>query len=81
VAVYAQQKNDISIVLVDMMMPSMDGATTIRTLQKINPQIKIIAVSGLEPNDKVAEAASVGLKAFFRSPTRCRNYYKQLTGF
>jgi len=68
VAVYAQQKNDISIVLVDMMMPSMDGATTIRTLQKINPQIKIIAVSGLAPNDKVAEAASVGLKAFLSKP-------------
>jgi len=34
-----------------MMMPSMDGSTTIRTLQKMNPQIKIIAASGLASND------------------------------
>jgi len=32
------------VVLVDMMTPSMDGATTIRTLlKKINPQVKMIA--------------------------------------
>jgi len=45
-----------------MMMPSMDGSTTIRTLQKMNPQIKIIAASGLASNDKVAEAAGLGIK-------------------
>jgi CheY-like chemotaxis protein len=67
-ALYAQQKNDIKVVLMDMMMPSMDGATTIRTLQKINPQVKIIAVSGLALNDKVAEAVGVGLKAFLSKP-------------
>ena len=47
VALYAQYKDEISAVLLDMMMPSMDGATTIRTLQKMNPQVKIIAASGL----------------------------------
>jgi len=51
------------VVLTDMMMPSMDGSTTIRTLQKMNPQIKIIAASGLASNDKVAEAAGLGIKA------------------
>jgi len=29
------QHDEISVVLVDMMMPSMDGATTIRTLLKL----------------------------------------------
>ncbi len=78
VAVYAQQKNDISLVLVDMMMPSMDGATTIRTLQKINFQIKIIAVSGLAPNDQVAKAASVGLKAFLSKPYTTQELLKTI---
>jgi len=54
-----------------MMMPSMDGSTTIRTLQKMNPQIKII---WLASNDKVAEAAGLGIKAFCRSPTQRENY-------
>ena len=47
ISVYIRHQEDISLVLLDMMMPSMDGPTTIRMLRKIDPQIKIIAVSGL----------------------------------
>lgn len=56
IALYAQHKNEITAVLMDMMMPSMDGPTAIRTLKKINPQVKIIAISGLTSSDKVAAA-------------------------
>ena len=68
VALYVQHREEISLVLVDMMMPSMDGPTTIRTLQKINPLVKIIAVSGLTSSDKVAAAASAGVKTFLEKP-------------
>lgn len=68
VALYVQHREEISLVLVDMMMPSMDGPTTIRTLQKINPSVKIIAVSGLTSSDKVAAAASAGVKTFLEKP-------------
>ncbi|WP_088242410.1 CBS domain-containing protein, partial [Calothrix rhizosoleniae] len=50
IALYAQSQNEIDAVLIDMMMPSMGGKTAIRTLKKINPQVKIIAVSGLVSN-------------------------------
>jgi len=43
----------------------MDGSTTIRTLQKMNPQIKIIAASGLASNDKVAEAEAAWYQSIF----------------
>ncbi|MGL5874501.1 MAG: response regulator [Xenococcaceae cyanobacterium] len=59
IALYFQHKDEISLVLTDMMMPSLDGVTTIRTLRKINQEIKIIAFSGLESNKKLAEAAGV----------------------
>ena len=49
-ATYTQFKNDINLVLIDLMMPEIDGYTTIFTLQRINPPIKIIAMSGLMPN-------------------------------
>ena len=67
-ALYAQQKNNISVVLMDMMMPSMDGATTIRILQKMNQEIKIIAVSGLVSSDRVSVAMGTGVKAFLSKP-------------
>ncbi|HEY9846252.1 MAG TPA: response regulator, partial [Candidatus Caenarcaniphilales bacterium] len=68
IALYAQHQHEIQVVLMDMMMPSIDGATTIRTLQKMNPQVKIIAVSGLASSDKVAEAAQNGAKTFLSKP-------------
>ena len=68
VAIYAEHRDQISVVLTDMMMPSMDGPTTIRTLQKINPDVKIIAVSGLSSSDKLAQAAGTGVKTFLSKP-------------
>ncbi|GAX45187.1 multi-sensor hybrid histidine kinase [Tolypothrix sp. NIES-4075] len=66
IAQYAQHKDKISVVLVDMMMPSMDGALTIRALQKMNSQVLIIAVSGLVASNKVMGVAQV--KAFLSKP-------------
>jgi CheY-like chemotaxis protein len=68
IALYAEQQKDISLVLTDMLMPSMDGITTIRTLKKINPNVKIIAISGLASSDKVNSAYDMGVKAFLTKP-------------
>ena len=78
-ALYAQHKAEISVVLMDMMMPNMDGPTTIRMLQKMNPQIKIVAVSGLASNEKIAEAAGVGVKAFLSKPYSAQELLKTLS--
>lgn len=68
IALYAEHRDNISLVLTDMVMPSMDGLTTIRTLQKINPDVKIIAVSGLATHDKVNAAYNMGIQAFLPKP-------------
>jgi len=68
VALYAQHKDEIKVVLTDMMMPFMDGLATIRALQKLNPQVKIIASSGLSENAKAIEASSSGVKTFLTKP-------------
>ena len=70
IAEYTQHKDQISLVLMDMMMPSMDGATAIKMLQKIDPQVKIIAVSGLLPSARVIE--EFGVKAFLSKPYTAR---------
>ena len=78
IALYAQHKNKISIVLMDMMMPEMDGATAIRTLQKMNSQVKIIAVSGLATSDKVNAAMSNGAKLFLSKPYTSEELLRKL---
>jgi PAS domain S-box-containing protein len=47
IALYAQHKDEIAVVLLDLMMPSLDTSTIVRTLERINSEIKIIAMSGL----------------------------------
>ncbi|MBD2505209.1 hybrid sensor histidine kinase/response regulator [Anabaena azotica] len=68
IALYAEHRDTISLVLTDIVMPSMDGLTTIRTLQKINPDVKIIAVSGLATHDKVNTVYNMGIQAFLPKP-------------
>ncbi|MEW6491591.1 MAG: PAS domain-containing protein [Cyanobacteriota bacterium] len=68
IAHYTQYREDISVVLVDLMMPVMGGATTIHALEKINPQVKIIAVSGLPSNQAVVEVDGSSVKAFLPKP-------------
>jgi CheY-like chemotaxis protein/nitrogen-specific signal transduction histidine kinase len=66
VAIYAQQRNDIAVVLTDMMMPVMDGLTMVNVLKKINPALKVVASSGLHANGDVAKGA--GIQHFLRKP-------------
>ncbi|WP_414526357.1 response regulator [Nodularia chucula] len=68
IALYVENQHQISLVLTDMVMPCMDGITTIKTLQKINPKVKIIAVSGLNTNEKVNAVHNLGVKAFLGKP-------------
>ncbi len=68
IALYAEYKDEISLVLMDIMMPSMDGLTALRTLQKLNPKILAIATSGLTSNKRLAEAIGIGVKAFLPKP-------------
>jgi two-component system, cell cycle sensor histidine kinase and response regulator CckA len=44
--IYAQNHQSIAIVLVDMMMPNLDTPSIITTLKQINPEVKIVVMSG-----------------------------------
>jgi CheY-like chemotaxis protein len=46
-ALYAPQWEKIALVITDIAMPVLDGHATIRALRKMNPEVKVIAVSGL----------------------------------
>jgi len=68
VAVYAEHRNKIGVVLTDMMMPVMDGSAVIRVLMRINPAIKIVATSGLNSNVGVTKVFGAGVKHFLSKP-------------
>jgi PAS domain S-box-containing protein len=78
VGLYAQHREEVAGVLTDMMMPFMDGPATIRALQKMNPQVRIIAASGLGGQDKAAEATAAGVQQFLPKPYTAEKLLKAL---
>jgi PAS domain S-box-containing protein len=68
VALYTQHGREIAVVLTDMMMPVMDGPTTIQMLRIINPDVKIIAASGVSQQGSPAKVAEMGVRHFLPKP-------------
>lgn len=68
VAIYSRRNSEIAAVLTDMMMPIMSGPATIQVLQRINPEVKIIAASGITQQGGLATAAEMGVKHLLPKP-------------
>lgn len=66
IARYVKRMAEIKLVLMDIMMPNLDGISTIQALKNINPQVAIIATSGLPTHREAVLAA--GARAFLGKP-------------
>ena len=78
IAIYAQNRDTIKAIVTDMAMPVMDGPATIRALFKINPQVKIIAATGLKTEGSEAKALNAGVKHFLVKPYTASTLLKTL---
>ncbi len=78
IAVYLQHKDEISAVLMDMMMPEMDGLTTIRVLKQINPRVLMIAASGLTDSSQYNSAVGTDVQAFLPKPYTLQDLLNKL---
>lgn len=68
IALYVQHQHDVRLVIMDLMMPALDGATTYRILHKLNPQVPVIAVSGLPYHNAEPTAAALEIQRFLPKP-------------
>ena len=58
----------ISLVLLDLTMPHMDGEETFRELRKVRPSIKVLLMSGFSEQEAMSRFASQGLAGFVQKP-------------
>ncbi|MBI4419142.1 MAG: PAS domain S-box protein [Ignavibacteriales bacterium] len=67
VAQLAKYKDELDLVLMDLMMPVMDGPAAMRAMRRIKPDIRIIASSGIVPGEGSGES-DIDVQAFLEKP-------------
>lgn len=80
IAQYVQRQDDIDAVLMDMMMPEMDGTIAIQTLKALDPQVKIIVATGLVSRDQNPTDTDLDADAFLSKPYTAETLLNALTG-
>ena len=63
---FQQMAGEIDLVITDMVMPLVNGKELVRQFKKIRPEVKIIAMSGIDPGKISQEGATVD--AFLKKP-------------
>ncbi|HEX6161906.1 MAG TPA: ATP-binding protein [Vicinamibacterales bacterium] len=65
---YSERRAKIAAVVIDMTMPVLGGVPTMRELVKMNPDVRIIAASGIHDNEATAKSIGRQVKQFLAKP-------------
>ena len=68
IGTYRKRWEDIGLVILDMVMPGMDGRETYRHLKKIHPGVKVLVSSGYSMADIANEMLAMGCREFIQKP-------------
>jgi two-component system cell cycle sensor histidine kinase/response regulator CckA len=66
--VYRKLQAKISLIILDMIMPGMDGEATYDSLKKVNPELRVILSSGYSKNEQAKAILEKGCQAFIQKP-------------
>jgi len=70
ISVYRSNRDKIDLVLLDMIMPKKNGAEVFYELKKMNPDVKVIIVSGFSMDYQARQLLKDGAYAFIQKPCR-----------
>jgi len=68
VKIYADKKDFIDLVILDMIMPEMEGKETFKKLKEINPDVKILISSGYNQDSLPEQVMDSGEAGFIQKP-------------
>jgi len=70
IAMYEKNRERIDLVVLDYMMPEMDGEDAYRELRKIDPDVRVLVASGYDDQSKVKPLLDAGVDGFIQKPFR-----------
>lgn len=68
IRIYGEKKDDIDLVILDMIMPRMTGKDVFLRLKEINPSVRACITTGYTQTGKALEMLDLGVKAFIQKP-------------
>jgi PAS domain S-box-containing protein len=63
-----QAAEDIKLIILDMIMPEMDGMTALRFIRQKTPDVKVLISSGYTSPEKVPMLERIGVEGFVQKP-------------
>jgi signal transduction histidine kinase len=68
VDIFRTHHAEVRTVILDMVMPGMNGKATYLALEAIDPKVAVVLMSGYTLNEEVQEILDLGVKAFVSKP-------------
>jgi PAS domain S-box-containing protein len=78
-AIFSRHRPAIRAVIIDLMMPNLDGPTAIKALRSHDPGLPILAVSGTSPNDNPQSGNPCGDVSFLLKPFTVRSLLEAIS--
>jgi len=66
--VYRDRKHDLRAVVLDMVMPGMNGRATFAAMREVDPEIPVVLMSGHTMNEEIQSVLDDGARGFLTKP-------------
>jgi two-component system cell cycle sensor histidine kinase/response regulator CckA len=77
--VYGKDKDEIDLVILDMIMPDMSGGEVYDRMKEMNPKIKALLSSGYSIDGQASEILERGCDGFIQKPFNIKELSRKLT--
>ena len=75
---FGKERSQISLVILDLIMPEMGGTECLKELLKIDPQVNVLVASGYSADASVKETVQMGAKGFVTKPFRVKDLLRDV---
>lgn len=76
--IYREKKDLISLVILDLIMPVMEGTQCMEEILKVNPKAKILLASGCDTDEKKKQLVEARAKGFVVKPYRVKKILRTI---
>jgi len=75
---YRNEKDHIELVVLDMVLPDENGATTYKVLKRINPDIKVLISTGYGTDENVQQILNDSQNGLIQKPFKFKEFTSKL---